>query len=73
VLLQNGWLLQDDESDSDLSDDDEGPAVGAMQPQQQQQAAPAVGQAGGTSARSSDAPWTSISCHGNLLAAGECD
>ena len=77
-LLQNGWLLQDDDSDSDLSDADDGPVgVGHAQPQQQHHAAGgaaagAQGGSGGHRSAAAAAPWTSISCHGNLLAAGGC-
>lgn len=78
-LLQN-WLMQDDESDSDLSDEEEALPVGVAAAAQQQhhQAAGAaaatagVGQGGsGSRSGAASAPWTSISCHGNLLAAGQ--
>lgn len=78
-LLQNGWLLQDDDSDSSLDDDDDD-VDGVPQPQpqlqQQQQPAGAAGLAGGLAGSGSlgsfaPRPWTTISSHGNLLAAGE--
>jgi hypothetical protein len=70
-LLQNGWLLQDDDSESDLSEDEDGP--GLMVAGLQQQSAAAVAGAGGSRAGSMPvvAPWTSISCKENLLAAGK--
>lgn len=69
-LLQNGWLLQDDDSDSDLSVGDDDVAVGPNAGAHQQPSLTAA--AGGASSRApAVAPWTSISCHGNILAAGE--
>lgn len=72
-LLQNGWLLQDDDSDSDLSEDEEGPGVLNAGLQQQSAAAAAVAGPGGSGASMAPAvaPWTSISCNENLVAAGK--